>query len=61
MFNLFSKKTKKENLKTVILKEYFNSADQKKAILQAARDSAQDQRDLMKKYQEMIKKEELPA
>jgi len=55
----FSKKEKgEESLKIIFLKEYFNSADQKKTILKAARDSAQDQRDLMERYREVLKKEE---
>lgn len=47
-------KTKKENeAKQIILKEFFNSTAQKKAILKAARESAKDQRDLVEKYRKL--------
>lgn len=57
MWNLLSKSKKArkdEELKQVILKEYFNSANQKKAVTQAARESALDQRRLVERYTQII-------
>lgn len=48
-----SGKIKKE-VKAYILKEYFNSANQKKVVTQAARESAEDQRILVAKYHELV-------
>ncbi|MEN9413577.1 MAG: hypothetical protein RLZZ342_664 [Candidatus Parcubacteria bacterium] len=37
------------------MKEYFNSASQKKAITKAARESAEDQQIMMKRYRELVR------
>lgn len=42
--------------KEIILKEYFNSSKQKKAIRRAVNESAKDQRDMVAKYRELIRK-----
>jgi hypothetical protein len=50
----FSKKNKKiQEAKKLILKEYFNSGNQKKVITQAANKSAEDQNILLSKYQKL--------
>jgi len=55
MWKLFSfGQNNEKDLKTFVLKEYFNSASQKKAVVRAARESAEDQRILVEKYHEMI-------
>lgn len=48
-------KNKNQEAKRAILKEFFNSSDQKKAISKAARDSAKDQKILVEKYNKMVK------
>lgn len=53
MWNNIFTKTKKEEAKKIILKEFFNSAAQKKAITKAARESAKDQRELVEKYRKL--------
>jgi len=59
MFTLFkkesSKTAKKKELKTLLLKEVFNSGSQKKAVVRAARESAKDQQRVVEKYQDMLK------
>lgn len=54
---IFSKiyKNKNQGAKEAILKEFFNSSDQKKAISKAARDSARDQKILVEKYNKIVK------
>ncbi len=55
MLNIFSiKKNKKKEAKEVILKEFFNSSDQKKAVSKAARESAEDQKVLVEKYRKLV-------
>jgi hypothetical protein len=41
-------------IKERILKELFNTSDQKKAVEKAARESANDQRELLDKYCALI-------
>lgn len=58
MFNIFCSQRdsdKKEEAKTFILREFFNSASQKRAVVQAARESAEDQRELLDKYNKLVK------
>ncbi|MFA6974124.1 MAG: hypothetical protein WC238_05305 [Parcubacteria group bacterium] len=47
------KKSSKEEAKQVILREFFNSSEQKKAVTRAARESAKDQLAILEKYQEL--------
>lgn len=47
--------TGKKEAKEVILKEFFNYSDQKKAIGRAARESAEDQKKLVSEYHKVIK------
>ncbi len=47
--------SKNKEAKDFILKEFFNSKNQKKAVMQAAIESAEDQKMLMKKYNELVK------
>lgn len=53
--NIFtkSKKNSKEEAKQVILKEFFSAEKQKKAVTKAARESAKDQKAIVKKYHEL--------
>ncbi len=57
MYNFFSKnkRDKNDKLKVFFLKEYFNSTEQKRSIMKAAKESAEDQNILMKKYRQLIK------
>jgi hypothetical protein len=57
MWNIFSQNKNKENkeVKAFLIKEFFNSANQKKVITRAARESAEDQRLLVAKYHELVK------
>jgi hypothetical protein len=55
MFNIMKKKSDKQ-IKEFILKNYFDSRSQKKAILQAARKSAEDQDKLLNRYRQLVKK-----
>ena len=48
--------SEKRQAKDILLKELFNSSKQKKAIRRAARESAKDQRDLVEKYQAMVRR-----
>lgn len=52
MFN-FVKKDKNKEARKAILKEYFNSENQKKIITRAARESAEDQNILLTKYHKL--------
>ena len=56
MFNIFSNigKNKKQEAKEAILREFFNSSDQKKAVSKAARESAKDQKVLVEKYRKLV-------
>jgi hypothetical protein len=45
----------KRQAKEILLKELFGSSKQKRAIRRAARESAKDQRDLVEKYQAMVR------
>ncbi|MDO8575864.1 MAG: hypothetical protein Q7R90_00950 [bacterium] len=49
-------KTDDMETKAFVLKEYFNSSNQKKAVVRAARESAEDQRMLVDKYRELTGK-----
>lgn len=52
---LFKNKDKrKEEAKKLILKEFFNSADQKRAVFRAAKESAEDQRMLVVRYRKLV-------
>lgn len=50
-----SKKGKNQEAKKAVLKEFFNYSDQKKAITKAARESANDQKILVEKYNRLVK------
>lgn len=52
MWNIFNKNNKEE-AKQAILKEFFNSTKQKKAVTKAAKESAKDQKALVDKYREL--------
>lgn len=55
MLNIFSiGNKKKQEAKEAILKEFFNSSDQKKAVSKAARESANDQKVLVEKYRKLV-------
>lgn len=49
----FSKRNDERKAKEAILREFFNSADQKKAIEKAAKESAKDQRIMIDKYRKL--------
>lgn len=49
------KSNKNEEVKRKLLKEYFNSGKQKKAITRAAKESAQDQNILLIEYRRLVK------
>jgi len=49
-----NKKSKDQKIKEVILKEFFNSSDQKKAVSKAARESAEDQKVFVEKYRKLV-------
>ncbi len=52
---LFKNKDKqKEEAKKLVLREFFNSADQKKAVLRAAKESAEDQKILVARYRKLV-------
>jgi hypothetical protein len=44
-----------KQVRDFVMKEYFNSASQKKAITKAARESAEDQQIMMKRYRELVR------
>jgi len=48
------KNNREKEAKDIILKEFFNDSNQKKAINKAARESAQDQKDLLNKYNRLV-------
>ena len=54
IFNIF-KKDKNKDAKDLILKKYFNSKSEKKAIVHAARESAKEQNELLTKYQQLVR------
>ena len=54
MFKFIKKDKKNQEVKEVILKEYFNSGNQKKVVTQAAKESAKDQNILLTKYQDLV-------
>lgn len=56
MWNLSNKKNKSD-AKDIVLKELFNASTQKKAITRAARESAEDQRMLVERYNEMLRQQ----
>ncbi len=58
MLNEFftTKDKKNEAIKTFIIKEFFNSTNQKKVITRAARESAEDQKMLVSRYRELIRR-----
>lgn len=49
------KKNKDKDVKKLILKEFFNYSNQKKIVGKAARESALDQKNLLKKYESQIR------
>ena len=55
MFNLNGKTTKKKALKDLVIKEVFNSGNQKKIVIRAARESVKDQERVLDRYKEMVK------
>lgn len=58
MFTLFInwvKGNKNKDVKDIILKEYLNPKNQKKAIKEAAKKSAEDQNEILKKYRQLLK------
>ena len=59
MFSLLSSKQKnnEKEAKAIILREFFNFSDQKKAVAKAARESSIDQKTLVEKYQKLVKVE----
>ncbi len=46
--------SKNKEVKKIILKEFFNSKHQKNAVIQAAKESAEDQKRLIKKYHQVV-------
>lgn len=54
MFTIF-KKDKNKEIKDLILKKYFNSKSEKKAIVHAANESAKEQNELLSKYHQLIR------
>ncbi|KKS44082.1 MAG: hypothetical protein UV05_C0012G0011 [candidate division CPR1 bacterium GW2011_GWA2_42_17] len=54
MFNIF-KKDKNKAVKDLILKKYFNSKSEKKAIVHAARESSREQNELLTKYRQLVR------
>ena len=56
MINIFfsGKKRANQKAKEAVLKEIFNSVEQKKAVTKAARESAKDQRILVEKYHRLV-------
>ncbi len=58
MWNMFCTQANmaKEEAKTVILRTFFNSASQKKAVTQAARESAEDQKELVERYHKELQR-----
>lgn len=53
MWGVFSKSKQERKAKEIILRGFFNSANQKKAMKKAARESTDDQKKLLEKYQNM--------
>ncbi len=53
MWGIFSKRKQEQKAREIILKYFFNSANQKKAMEKAARESVNDQEKLLQKYQNM--------
>ena len=54
MQNISTKRKNKNDAKTFILKRFFNAATQKRAVIRAARESAEDQKILIDKYNELV-------
>ena len=56
MLNIFSSGKKRDNqrAKEAVLKEFFSSSEQKKAVTKAARESAKDQKILIEKYNKLV-------
>ena len=54
MFAMF-KKEKGADVKGLILKKYFNSKSEKKAIVHAAKESAKEQDELLTKYRQLVR------
>ena len=50
-----NKKSKNQKAKEAVLKGFFSSSDQKKAITKAARESANDQKVLVEKYNKLVR------
>lgn len=57
MIFYFSGKGKKDEARKIILKEFFNYSDQKKAVNKAARESAEDQKSLIDRYDKIMMKQ----
>ncbi len=53
MFGFIKKNSEKQKIKGILLKEYFNSGNQKKIIIKAAKESAKDQNILLAKYRKL--------
>jgi hypothetical protein len=52
---LHFKKDKNKEVKDLILKKYFNSRSEKKAIVHAANESAKEQNELLARYRQLIR------
>lgn len=50
-----NKKSKNQKAKEAVLKGFFGSSDQKRAITKAARESANDQKVLVEKYNKLVR------
>jgi hypothetical protein len=55
LFINWLKKDKNKEIKDILLKEYLNPKNQKKAIKEAAKKSAEDQNEILKKYRQLLK------
>lgn len=55
LFVNFLKKRSDKETREIILKEFLNPKNQKKAIKEAARKSAQDQNAILAKYRQLMK------
>ena len=55
----FLKKKKNNEIKEFVLKNYFNAKAQKRYVKEAAKKSAQDQREMLKRYDKLFGKDGL--
>ncbi len=54
IFKVF-RKDKNKAVKDLILRKYFNSKSEKKAIVHAARESSKEQNELLTKYRQLVR------